>query len=280
VTGATSATGLATVAASAPSNIPSDIAFWVVAVLAVGAAIMMLFSRKAVHAALWVALIMGSLAIMYIMEGAVFLGIVQIVVYTGAVMMLFLFVLMLVGVDSADSVVETLRGQRFAAAVAGLGLVVLLVGAIGNSHTGNAVGTGTVEAIDGGNVPALARLIFSRYLWAFEVTSALLITAATGAMLLAHRERVVRRRTQRELSVMRTHSGSPQLVTAPGVYARHNAVDTAGLLPDGTPSPVTVPEAIAEISPRTPVPLNAPGRDQLEPGPVGRRGDQDGEGDA
>ena len=250
-----------------PSNLPNDIAFWIVAVLAVGGALMMLFSRKAVHAALWVALVMGNLAIMYIMEGAVFLGIVQLVVYTGAVMMLFLFVLMLVGVDSSDSVVETLRGQRAAAAVAGIGFVVLLVGAIGHSGTGGAVGVVGPNLVDGGNVQGLARLIFTRYFWAFEVISALLITAAMGAMLLAHRERITRRRSQRELSIERTRSGAPQPLTAPGVYSRHNAVDTPGLLPDGTPSPVTVPEALGELTGRAPVPLKQwPGRDELERG--------------
>jgi NADH-quinone oxidoreductase subunit J len=250
-----------------PSNLPNDIAFWIVAVLAVGGGLMMLVSRKAVHAALWVALVMGCLAIMYIMEGAVFLGIVQIVVYTGAVMMLFLFVLMLVGVDSSDSVVETLRGQRMAAAVAGIGFVILLVGVIGNSHTGGAVGVDAANLADGGNVQGLARLLFTRYFWAFEVTSALLITAALGAMLLAHRERVTRRRSQRELSELRTRDGAPQPLAAPGVYARHNAVDTPGLLPDGTPSPVTVPEALGELTARAPVPLKSgSGRDQIERG--------------
>jgi NADH-quinone oxidoreductase subunit J len=236
-------------------SIGDEIAFWVVAPIAVIGAMMMLVSRKAVHSALWIALTMCMLAILYIMQGAVFLGIVQVVVYTGAVMMLFLFVLMLVGVDSSDSRVETLRGQRWSALVAGLGFGVLIVGAIGKASTGSASGLTTTNANDGGNISALARLIFTRYVWAFEVTSALLITAAVGAMVLAHRERVFRRKTQRELSELRTRSGSPQPLAAPGVYARHNAVDVPGLLPDGTPSSVSVPRALGEVSGHPPVPL-------------------------
>jgi NADH-quinone oxidoreductase subunit J len=80
-------------------------AFWVLAILAVGGAIGMLLSRKAVHSALWIALTMVSLAVVYLINAAPFLSMVQIIVYTGAVMMLFLFVLMLIGVDAADSLV-------------------------------------------------------------------------------------------------------------------------------------------------------------------------------
>ena len=100
----------------------TQLAFWIIAPLAVLGGLMMVISRKAVHSALWLALSMICLALLYMMQGAVFLGIVQIVVYTGAVMMLFLFVLMLVGVDASDSLVETLRGQRVAAVAGGVGL--------------------------------------------------------------------------------------------------------------------------------------------------------------
>ena len=89
--------------------------------IAVLAALGVLFSKKAVHSALLLAATMLCLAVLYLAQDAPFLGVVQVVVYTGAVMMLFLFVLMLVGVDSADSLVETLRGQRVAAVAGGLG---------------------------------------------------------------------------------------------------------------------------------------------------------------
>jgi NADH-quinone oxidoreductase subunit J len=253
---------LAATAASAGDKV----AFWVVAPIAVLGALMMLVSRKAVHSALWIAVTMCMLAILYIMQGAVFLGVVQVVVYTGAVMMLFLFVLMLVGVDASDSRAETLRGQRRAAVVAGLGFGILVVGAVGRATTGSAVGVGSLNSADGGNISALARLIFTRYVWAFEVTSALLITAAVGAMVLAHRERVLRRRTQRELSEARVLGGAPTPLAPPGVYARHNAVDVPALLPDGTPSSVSVPSALGELSGQAPVPLlSGRGRDELSP---------------
>ena len=88
---------------------PEAVLFWILAPLAVAAALGMLFAKKAVHSALLLAWVMVTLAIFYIAQDALFLGIVQIVVYTGAVMMLFLFILMLVGVDSADSLVESIR---------------------------------------------------------------------------------------------------------------------------------------------------------------------------
>ncbi len=217
------------------------VAFWVVAPLAVLGGVMMVVSRKSVHSALWLAMSMICLAVLYIMQGAAFLGVVQIVVYTGAVMMLFLFVLMLVGVDASDSLVETLRNQRLAAVLGGLGLGVLLIAGVTRVIDLPMVGVDEVNLADGGNVQGLARLIFTQYIWAFEITAALLITAALGAMVLAHRERVVSRRSQREQSEDRTRSDHVPPLPAPGVYARHNAVDTPGLLPGGATSDLTVP---------------------------------------
>ena len=222
------------------------IAFWIIAPLAVLGGLMMVLSRKAVHGALWLALSMVCLTLLYIMQGAVFLGIVQIVVYTGAVMMLFLFVLMLVGVDASDSLVETLRGQRLAAVLAGLGFSLLLVSALVRTIDITPVGVTEANAANGGNVQGIARLIFTQYIWAFEVTAALLVTAAVGAMVLAHREHVIPRLSQRELSEQRTRSAHVPPLPAPGVYARHNAVDTLGLLPDGTPSELTVPRSLTQ----------------------------------
>jgi NADH-quinone oxidoreductase subunit J len=207
--------------------------FWVLAPIAVIAALGLVFARKAVHGALMLALDMVCLAILYIVQGASFLGIVQVVVYTGAVMMLFLFVLMLVGVDTSDSLVETIRGQRLAALLAVTGLGVLAVGITLRVTTDEPLGLAAANA--DGNVRGIATLLFSDYVFAFEATSALLITAAVGAMVLTHRERHQRRATQRELSEARVRDGRqvPPL-PAPGVYARHNAVDTPALLPDGS----------------------------------------------
>src|SRR6476661_7658580 len=99
------------------------IAFWILAPLAVLGAIGMVFSRNAVHSALWLVLTMLCLGCLYINQNAEFLGFVQIIVYTGAIMMLFLFVLMLTGRDSGDSTFEVLRKQRIVATVLGIGFV-------------------------------------------------------------------------------------------------------------------------------------------------------------
>ncbi|MFA5918428.1 MAG: NADH-quinone oxidoreductase subunit J [Candidatus Nanopelagicaceae bacterium] len=216
--------------------------FWILGPLAVLAALGMLLSKKAVHSAILMAWVMITLAIFYIAQDALFLGIVQIVVYTGAVMMLFLFILMLVGIDSTDSLTETIRGLRPVAILSALGFGGLLLSLIGRATLGHdAVGLDAANAQ--GNVPALAQLLFSRYVWAFEVVSALLITAALGAMVLAHTHRVTSRPTQRDLSIMRFRTGSLASAAGlpnPGVYALHNAVDVPALLPDGTPAPNSI----------------------------------------
>jgi NADH-quinone oxidoreductase subunit J len=213
--------------------------FWVLGTVAVLGALCTVFMKKAVHSALCLAGTMIVLAVFYLANGAYFLGIVQIVVYTGAIMMLFLFVVMLVGVTAADSLKETIKGQRWLALLCGAGFGVLLLAGIANASLKDFAGTGQANA--NGNVQGLAALIFTKYVFAFEITGALLITAAVGAMVLTHRERTERARTQRELSEQRVREGKhvPPL-PAPGVYARHNAVDIAGLLPDGTPSELTV----------------------------------------
>ena len=113
-----------------------SLAFWVLAVVAVAAALGMVLARRAVHCAVLLAVVMLSLAVMYAMLGAPFLAFVQVIVYTGAVLMLFLFVLMIVGVHSADSLVETIRGQRFAAILVAVGMLVLLCLIIGNAAIG------------------------------------------------------------------------------------------------------------------------------------------------
>ncbi|MGW0501081.1 NADH-quinone oxidoreductase subunit J [Streptomyces sp. NPDC003007] len=219
--------------------------FWILGTVAVIGALGTILMKRAVHSALCLAGTMIVLAVFYLANGAYFLGIVQIIVYTGAIMMLFLFVVMLVGVTAADSLKETIKGQRWLAALCGLGFGVLLVAGIGNASLTEFNGIGQANA--GGNVEGLAALLFTRYVFAFEITGALLITAAVGAMVLTHRERTERAKTQRELAEERVREGKqlPPL-PAPGVYARHNAVDIAGLLPDGTPSDLTVSKTLRE----------------------------------
>ena len=213
--------------------------FWVLAVVAVVGAIGVVAAQKAVYSAMSLAGTMIALAVLYIAQDALFLGVVQVVVYTGAVMMLFLFVLMLIGVDTSESFAETIRGQRIAAIISGVGLGILLIAGIGNVSVAGF--TGLAQANAGGNVQGLAALIFTKYLWAFELTGALLITAALGAMVLAHRERFERRKTQREMAADRFQPGGhPGTLPNPGVYARHNAVNVPARLPNGSGSALSV----------------------------------------
>ncbi|NMO03807.1 NADH-quinone oxidoreductase subunit J [Gordonia sp. TBRC 11910] len=220
--------------------------FWILAVVVVIGALGVVLSPKAVYSAIFLAMTMIILAVFYVAQGALFLGVVQVVVYTGAVMMLFLFVLMLIGVDSSDSLVETIRGQRIIAAGLGLGFGVLLIAGIANASLAIFAGApdyshGTAPGGGNQNIQALAELIFVRYLWAFELTGALLIAATLGAMVLAHRQRFGPRQGQKELSIERFLKGTHVTpLPSPGVFARHNAVDVAALEPDGSPSALSV----------------------------------------
>jgi NADH-quinone oxidoreductase subunit J len=220
--------------------------FWVGAVICVAGALGLIFCKKAVHSALCLCAVMVCLALFYMAQGAIFLGVVQIVVYTGAIMMLFLFVLMLIGIDTAEALTESIRGQRWAAVLCAVAFGAIMLGVIAHADLGTFAGTDAANAADGGNVPSLAHLLFARYYWAFEVSSAVLITSALGAMVLAHRERVHARKSQRELSEERfkRFERDPETIVtplpSPGVYAQHNAVDTPALLPDGTASALSV----------------------------------------
>jgi NADH-quinone oxidoreductase subunit J len=223
----------------------ASVAFWLLAPVMILGALGMILSRKPVHSAMCLAAVMISLAIQYAALQAPFLFVVQIIVYTGAILMLFLFVLMLVGVDIRESLVETIKAQRTLAVLAGLGLGSLLIFAVGNAIIGPNIGLRADNEEYGGNVQGVAALLFDRYVFAFEATSALLITAAVGAMVLAHRERLTKRRTQADLAETRmqryAETGQhPGPLPTPGVFARHNAVDTPALLPDGTVSDLSV----------------------------------------
>ncbi|MGV9767222.1 NADH-quinone oxidoreductase subunit J [Micromonospora tulbaghiae] len=220
-----------------------EVTFWILAPLALLGAVGMVWARNAVHSALWLVLTMLCLGVFYVLQAGPFIGMVQIIVYTGAIMMLFLFVLMLVGRDASDSLIETLRGQRVAAVVLGLGFAGL-------------VGTGLYRALDGvqpvgldqanaeGNVQGIARLLFTKYVFAFELTSALLITAAVGAMVLAH---VERRKADRmdQIATMKARfrpGNYPGPKPGPGVYATSSSVATPARLPDGRLTDRSIPE--------------------------------------
>ncbi|HVS68809.1 MAG TPA: NADH-quinone oxidoreductase subunit J [Mycobacteriales bacterium] len=234
---------LAASTSGAPATMHEAVLFWLLAPIAVAAAIGLVIARSAVHAAMMLAAVMMCLAAFYTAENAPFLAVVQVVVYTGAVLMLFLFVLMLIGVDSTESLMETLRGQRFAASVVGLAFAILLLAALAGT-VGSFHPKGVVSAEAGkGNVAAIAQLLFSRYVFAFEATSALLITAGLGAMVLAHRERTAARLTQQQQMQQRAARGGAAIapLPGPGVYADHDSIDTPALLPDGSIATLSVP---------------------------------------
>jgi NADH-quinone oxidoreductase subunit J len=213
------------------------VTFWILAPFALLGAIGMVWARNAVHSALFLVLTMFVLGVFYVLQAGPFIGMVQIIVYTGAIMMLFLFVLMLVGRDTSDALIETLRGQRTAAIVIGIGFAGLVcTGVYRATHHFTSTGLNTANSEHGGNVQGIAALLYTRYLFAFEVTSALLITAAVGAMILAHVERRKEDRvTQLERMKARFAPGNyPGPKPGPGVYATSDSVATPALLPDGT----------------------------------------------
>jgi NADH-quinone oxidoreductase subunit J len=196
---------------------------------------------------------------------------VQIIVYTGAVMMLFLFVLMLVGRDSSDSVVEVLRGQRAAGALLGLAFALLLVAGVGRTVF-DVPSTGLGVRASGGNLPGIGRLIFTDYLLPFELTSALLITAALGAMVLAYAQRKPKaKRGQRATVIARLRGDRISPLPGPGVYATANSVAVPALLPDGSVAPESLSEIIegheVDETPRPPSDAHSlsGGRTELEP---------------
>lgn len=227
------------------------IAFWILGPVSLAGAIGMVLLRNAVHSALSLVATMMSLGAFYLIEQGPFLGLVQIIVYTGAIMILFLFVLMLVGRDSSDSIVETLRGQRLAAALFGLGFAVLVALGVGNALNNTKPVNLDKPNADGGNVDSIAQLLFTKYLFAFELTSALLIVAAVGAMVLAHIEREGRKPTQKALARERIRSGRPQPLPGPGVLSTGNAIGTPALLPDGSIAYESVMVGKEQFPPRT-----------------------------
>lgn len=237
---------VASLSSTGATSTGEAVLFWVLAPVMVISALGLLFARKTVHAAMSVVVVMISLAILYIAQDAPFLGVVQVIVYTGAVMMLFLFVLMLVGVDSSDSFVETITGQRWIGLLLGTGLAVVLVGVVLNAAGLGA--TGLDAANEGGNPARVAQVIFGDYLFAMEVVGTLLVTAAVGAIVMTHRPRLTPLVGQRERSDARVaRIGQGEVLTplpAPGVYASSNALDVAALGPDGLPLEASVPRVL------------------------------------
>jgi NADH-quinone oxidoreductase subunit J len=234
-------------ALAGPSAGTEQIAFWVLAPLALLGAVGMVLSRGAVHSALWLVLTMLSLGGAYMVQQAEFLGFVQIIVYTGAIMMLFLFVLMLTGRDAGDSVFEVLRHQRVAAACVGIGLVALIATGLVRSLEGVTVVGLDAALAERGPVGSIAAQLFTDRLFPFELTSALLITAATGAMVLTHVERSsLARKSQRQRVAERMVSGHMSPLPGPGVFATSSSNATPAMLPDGSIAPGSVSELVEQ----------------------------------
>jgi NADH-quinone oxidoreductase subunit J len=183
--------------------VPLDnVAFWVFAPISVGSAVGLLLARNAVHAALFLVVNFFCLAVFFLLLDAPFLFAVQIIVYAGAIMVLFLFVIMLLGVDRTDDVRERLLAQRPLAVLLAVGFIVEIFVAV---RAGIGFATKAPEGFDrvnaGGNTQAVARLLFRSYFFPFEVTSVLLIVAAIAAMVLAqHKAPAV---TQEEIEAAR-----------------------------------------------------------------------------
>ncbi|MCL2802697.1 MAG: NADH-quinone oxidoreductase subunit J [Micrococcales bacterium] len=209
--------------------------FWTVAPVVVLGALALLFARRPVIVACSVMITMVGLAFLYVGLGAPFLGVVQVVVYTGAIMMLFVFVLMLVGVDASDSSIETIRGQRWIGIILGLGLLVVLGGAALRATWNDPVGVAPMNAAEqGGNPGGLAKVLFSDFAFTLEVVGTLLIIAAMGAVIMTHRQRIGRRIGQRERAARAVATGKQiAMLPGPGVFARHNAADIPALDADG-----------------------------------------------
>ncbi len=233
----------------------SQWAFWLLAPIMVIAALTMVLTRKAVHSALCLAVVMICLAVQYASLEAPFLFVVQIIVYTGAILMLFLFVVMMIGRDSRDVVAETIRGHRIASVITALLLVAMLIVAVGSAVTSGQLGItgdtglGAANTEGGTNDTSVADLLFSRYVIPFEATSALLITGAVGTMVLAHGELLHRKKHQRErfedrMKAYATSGAHPGAKPNSGVYARSNQIGAPALLPDGSVAPESVSEAL------------------------------------
>ena len=168
------------------------VVFGVMFVVALGCSIAMLFGRSPVHIALFLVGVQIALALAFLLQGAFFVAAVQIIVYAGAIMVLFLFVIMLLGVDRREILVEPFSAQRPLAFALGA-LLAAEIGYVAARGSDLIVASsGGSEALqelnqDPGNVEALARVLFSDFLLPFEVTSVLLVAAIVGVMVLARR---------------------------------------------------------------------------------------------
>ncbi len=170
----------------------ATIVFVIAAAIVLTGAIGVVTRTNPVHCALSLVLTLFGIAVLFVQLNANFLAAVQVIVYAGAVVVLFLFVIMLFGVERAESLaVEPLKGQRVLAAVFGVGILALtLVAVAGGSKviTGQRGASGALS-VDEPDITQLAHSLFSNYVFAFELTSVLLVIAVVGTVILARRPR-------------------------------------------------------------------------------------------
>lgn len=245
-------------------SIGETLLFGVVAVFMVVLTVFgLLITRRAVHTIICVIFTMVGFAVLYTMLEAPFMGVAQIVVYTGAILMMFLFVLMLIGVDSADSGLETLKAQRPVAVLGGIGILAILAGIVLGAAAPDAIG---LEAANTETNPVgVARIIFSNHVLTLQLTGTLLVVAALGAMTLTHRDRLHKKETQEKIANRRVEeftTGGKHIGQRPnpGVYAESNSSANPALTADSTAVPASTNRVlqvrgqarkISEISPRT-----------------------------
>lgn len=228
----------------------SDVAFWLAAPIMVACALGFIVSRKPVHSAVCMAGVMIGLAVLYGALDAPFLFVAQIIVYTGAILMLFVFVVMIIGVHSTDSLVETIKGHRAASIVASLGFGILIIAVVGQLATFGEP-AGLVAANQAGNVEGLAKLVFHDYVIVFELAAALLIVAPMGALILTHGDELKKKVSQWGSATERTKAyaeegAHPGARPSSGVYARHNSIASPALLPDGSVAETSLSQTLLD----------------------------------
>lgn len=210
--------------------------FIIVGAVALGSAFGLILMRNAVHAALMLVLNFLAIAVLYAVLQAQFLAVIQLIVYAGAIVVLFLFVLMLLGVSREDSLTARVPGQKTMASVLGVLLFVSLAAATAGPFLGDASVCGSEEALTGtgdgvpclglaavnaaeGNLRGLGFLLFTDYVWAFEVTAVLLVIAAIGAIVLGRRQEDPSELVEPGSTVLPARRGSGSAATEPGAGA-------------------------------------------------------------
>jgi NADH-quinone oxidoreductase subunit J len=168
------------------------VVFFIFAALALGGALGVVLTRNPVHSALLLVVTLVSVAVFFVQQQAHLLAAVQVIVYAGAIVVLFLFVIMLLGVDREESLEDPIRYQRTAALALGVIVLVELIFLAGH-HWATGAKAPSEFAIKGGgialgnNVERVARVLFTDFLWPFEITAGLLVIAVVGSVVLARR---------------------------------------------------------------------------------------------